>query len=338
EPEVHQDGPVTGSDEDVGGLDVAVEQAAGVDEGEAVADLRERLAEGGEAERLVLLDLLLFAEQGVDAGLEREPARPGRGEQRAGVGLGEEDVEVDALGRVRFRPRLERLLGGDRQPFAQRQAVDEFHREPGDGVLLAGIEDADDVGMVQVAEGAELALQAAGRGRVGARREHLQGDGDAGPGVERAEDRAQAAAADLALESKWTEPTSHRSNSSPAGGLCRNVRLQVYDGKMENQKPGPGPGSYSVAGTGTPTGAEQILFDHEKLEVYVVAREFLEMTYPFLRRKMSRSLREQFERASLSIVANIAEGAGKTSRADKQRLYEIGRGSTTETAALLDAM
>ncbi|TMA26794.1 MAG: four helix bundle protein [Deltaproteobacteria bacterium] len=107
---------------------------------------------------------------------------------------------------------------------------------------------------------------------------------------------------------------------------------------MENQKPGPGPGSYSVAGTGTPTGAEQILFDHEKLEVYVVAREFLEMTYPFLRRKMSRSLREQFERASLSIVANIAEGAGKTSRADKQRLYEIGRGSTTETAALLDAM
>ncbi len=53
---------------------------------------------------------------------------------------------------------------------------------------------------------------------------------------------------------------------------------------------------------------------------------------------MSRELRDQFERASLSIVANIGEGAGKTARADKQRLYEIARGSATESATLLDVM
>ncbi len=53
---------------------------------------------------------------------------------------------------------------------------------------------------------------------------------------------------------------------------------------------------------------------------------------------MTRELREQFDRASISILANIGEGAGKTARADKARLYEIARGSATETATLLDVM
>jgi four helix bundle protein len=106
----------------------------------------------------------------------------------------------------------------------------------------------------------------------------------------------------------------------------------------EKKDSGTGPGSYPFTGTGTPTGAEHVLFDHEKLEVYRVAREFLENSLPFGRRKMTRELRDQFERASVSIIANIGEGAGKTARADKQRLYEIARGSTTETATLLDVM
>jgi four helix bundle protein len=85
-------------------------------------------------------------------------------------------------------------------------------------------------------------------------------------------------------------------------------------------------------------GGEAVLFDHEKLEVYRVARQFLEASHPFVKRKMTAELRDQFDRASLSIVANIAEGAGKTARADKQRFYEIARGSTGETATLLDIM
>ena len=35
---------------------------------------------------------------------------------------------------------------------------------------------------------------------------------------------------------------------------------------------------------------------------------------------------------------NIAEGAGKTSAADKKRFYSIARGSSLECAAILDAM
>ena len=114
---------------------------------------------------------------------------------------------------------------------------------------------------------------------------------------------------------------------------------------MSDQKgSGSGPGSGSHAGTGTGTGQAAdagtgtALFDHEKLEVYRVAREFLELAYILAQRKMPRDLRDQFDRASVSILANIGEGAGKTARADKQRFYEIARGSTTETATLLDVM
>lgn len=53
---------------------------------------------------------------------------------------------------------------------------------------------------------------------------------------------------------------------------------------------------------------------------------------------MPRDLREQFDRSSASILSNIGEGAGKMSKADKQRYYEIARGSATEAATQLDLM
>jgi four helix bundle protein len=56
------------------------------------------------------------------------------------------------------------------------------------------------------------------------------------------------------------------------------------------------------------------------------------------RRTVPRDLRDQLDRASSSILFNIAEGAGKAARADKQRFYEIARGSATETAAQLDVL
>jgi len=49
-------------------------------------------------------------------------------------------------------------------------------------------------------------------------------------------------------------------------------------------------------------------------------------------------LRDQLERASLGIVLNIAEGAGRRSAADKRRFYEMARGSATETAAITDVL
>jgi four helix bundle protein len=52
----------------------------------------------------------------------------------------------------------------------------------------------------------------------------------------------------------------------------------------------------------------------------------------------SSVIRDQMDRASLSIVLNIAEGAGRRATQDKQRFYEIARGSATEVAAIIDVL
>jgi len=52
----------------------------------------------------------------------------------------------------------------------------------------------------------------------------------------------------------------------------------------------------------------------------------------------NRHIRDQFERASLSIVLNIAEGSGRISEADKRRFYIIALGSLKETQCILQIM
>lgn len=81
-------------------------------------------------------------------------------------------------------------------------------------------------------------------------------------------------------------------------------------------------------------------FDHERLEVYQVALEFFDLADVIveqLRHQGGRSnLADQLGRAALSVVNNIAEGAGKISKPDKSRFYTIAIGSATESAAMLD--
>ena len=78
--------------------------------------------------------------------------------------------------------------------------------------------------------------------------------------------------------------------------------------------------------------------DHERLDVYDLALEFLVLANGIIEGlPRGRShLADQFTRASLSIVLNLAEGAGKDSKLDKRRYYVTARGSATESAALLD--
>src|SRR5579864_1955307 len=81
-----------------------------------------------------------------------------------------------------------------------------------------------------------------------------------------------------------------------------------------------------------------MVLDHERLDVYHVALDFLvfaNQVIEALPRGRSH-LADQLTRASTSIVLNIAEGAGKHSKADKRRYYVTARGSATESAALLD--
>ena len=51
-----------------------------------------------------------------------------------------------------------------------------------------------------------------------------------------------------------------------------------------------------------------------------------------------RELRDQLDRAALSIVLNTAEGAGRTGAADKARFFAMARGSAMECAALFDVL
>ena len=50
----------------------------------------------------------------------------------------------------------------------------------------------------------------------------------------------------------------------------------------------------------------------------------------------NRHFRDQLQRASLSIVLNLAEGVGRRTAKDRRRHYHIAFGSLREVQALLD--
>ncbi len=81
-------------------------------------------------------------------------------------------------------------------------------------------------------------------------------------------------------------------------------------------------------------------FDHERLEVYQVARLFKRQLWALLKRipPGNADLRDQLKRAARSVTSNIAEGSGKWKIADKVNFYHIARGSAQECAADLDEM
>jgi four helix bundle protein len=78
---------------------------------------------------------------------------------------------------------------------------------------------------------------------------------------------------------------------------------------------------------------------HERLDVYAVALEFLELAEPLLRKlpRTKGQLGDQLARASESIVLRIAEGAGAEWRsADQKRYFRNARGSALECSSILD--
>ena len=89
---------------------------------------------------------------------------------------------------------------------------------------------------------------------------------------------------------------------------------------------------------GRPCRWDAMVLDHERLDVYHLALDFVVFANGIIEAlPRGRShLADQFTRASTSIVLNIAEGAGKLSKGDKRRYYLTARGSATESAALLD--
>lgn len=73
--------------------------------------------------------------------------------------------------------------------------------------------------------------------------------------------------------------------------------------------------------------------DPHRLEVYAVALEFHARAAGLVPKHGQAHVRDQLARASLSIILNIAEGAGRFSWPDKGRFYTIARGSACECGA-----
>lgn len=78
------------------------------------------------------------------------------------------------------------------------------------------------------------------------------------------------------------------------------------------------------------------MFDFENFTVYQKAEHLYQIVVVILKNKsIDKILRDQLKRASLSIVLNIAEGAGKYAHNDKKNFYSIARGSTNECVAII---
>jgi four helix bundle protein len=78
----------------------------------------------------------------------------------------------------------------------------------------------------------------------------------------------------------------------------------------------------------------------QKLDVYQRSIDFLALAHRVRERlpKGHADLADQLRRAAQSVPQNIAEGCGRTTRADKAKHYTIARGSAMESASHLDVM
>jgi four helix bundle protein len=85
-----------------------------------------------------------------------------------------------------------------------------------------------------------------------------------------------------------------------------------------------------------------MVLDHERLEVYDVARqlsrESTRLTTKARNRRNRIDLLDQVFRATASIPLNIAEGSGEESIGRKAYFYRIARASATELSAAFDHM
>ena len=79
---------------------------------------------------------------------------------------------------------------------------------------------------------------------------------------------------------------------------------------------------------------ENDLLPHERMDVYNVAVELMELTVQISAPKGVADNLDQLRRATSSIVQNCAEACGKDG-ADRRRFFTIARGSTLERSATL---
>lgn len=81
-------------------------------------------------------------------------------------------------------------------------------------------------------------------------------------------------------------------------------------------------------------------FSHEKLTVYQKGLEFIDFSNQIFDELSNYRINaiDQLDRASTSVLLNIAEGTGRYTCKDKCKFYDISRGSALECAACLDVL
>ncbi len=77
-----------------------------------------------------------------------------------------------------------------------------------------------------------------------------------------------------------------------------------------------------------------VTLPHHKLDAYRVALELLRTVYGTAIRDAEQ--RQQARKSAKSAARNVAEAAGRWSRADKARVYAIARGEVCEACAAVE--
>jgi four helix bundle protein len=81
------------------------------------------------------------------------------------------------------------------------------------------------------------------------------------------------------------------------------------------------------------------MLDHERLDVYQTAIQFLDFAFRFVEilPRGHASLGDQLRRAATSIPLNIAEAAGRAPT-ERAQFHRIARGSAMECGAIVDVV
>jgi four helix bundle protein len=80
------------------------------------------------------------------------------------------------------------------------------------------------------------------------------------------------------------------------------------------------------------------MMSYEKMIVYQLSIEFLGIAFQIIEQlpRGYAELVDQLKRASMRIPLTVAEGAGKRTKADCRKYFDIARGSSMECGAILD--
>lgn len=79
------------------------------------------------------------------------------------------------------------------------------------------------------------------------------------------------------------------------------------------------------------------MFDFEKLDVYQEIKQTNKKVLQFIFEELKEPyLHEQWKRATMSVMLNLAEGTGRMSASEKKHFYTISRSSVFECVAIMD--